>query len=422
METPRRGRVIVLETGEAPGEVREALRAAGVAEHVPCRTNRALRAALGQEVALLVIVAACTPALMNTVRAAVQAQPPWADLPILVLASPGEIERCEERIERLGPRRHVLLLERPVPRPTLVTAVQALLRGQHHQHDVRALVGRMERFAHVLEVRVQRRTEALRTANACLEAEVERREQLQQINLEISTQERQRFAQDLHDGLCQQLSSLSFLTSILEAKLGEAEGEVRERVQKIATLADAAIRETRALSHSMFSPALEEQRLDEALRELAATMSEAHGIRCEVRAEAEALPRSPVVAHNLYRIAQEALSNAIRHGRAQTVRITLGASAGAACLHVQDDGVGMSERPTGGTTDGDHEGIGMRTMRRRAATIDGALEVETVPGRGTTVTCRLPLRPAPTAPPAEARAEPHVKSHVPRGRGGVSAP
>lgn len=352
-----------------------------------CTSARALCTAMAEGAGVVVITQdVYSLEVADTLRACLSAQPPWSDLPLLMLLSAGHPLEREAGVDELGARRNVTFLERPLRPFTLVASVRSLLRARRHQYEVRDLVRELESFTRSLEARVECRTAALRESNARLQQEVAERERLQQVNMEISTQERQRFAQDLHDGLCQQLSSLSFMTAVLKEKLQDTGSDVRDRVDRIDRITDAAIRETRALAHSLFPAALEEKDLSEALRDLAGMLASAHRIECEVRVDGDGAIDQLAVATNLYRIAQEALSNAIRHGQASRVTITLAYQDGRVDLRVRDDGVGIDAKPQ--SEDG--KGIGMKTMHRRAEAIGAHLEVGPAPKGGTVVWCRLP--------------------------------
>ncbi len=381
-------RILILAPGEgSAAPVCEPLEGTELA-YMVCAGAEALCAEIEQGAgAVLLMEAACSAAAVRQLAEVLEAQPPWSDLPIVVFAAHEQRSPGVRRMDVLRPFYNVILLEQPVHRSTLITALRSRVRARRHQYQVRDLLARLEHSNEMLEERVRRRTVRLQEAHDRLRQEMTRREQLQQQNMEISTQERQRFAQELHDGLCQQLSSISFLTYTLREKLRGADEEIRQRMDKVAQLTDRAIRETRALSHSLFPPVLDDQCLEGALRELADTMSQAHEVSCQVEVEAAAEPDDQRVALNFYRITQEALSNAIRHGRAQTIRVRLARAGGDVLLQIEDDGVGMDARPTNGAS----EGIGMRTMRRRAESIGAALEVQSSEaGSGTAARCRLP--------------------------------
>lgn len=210
------------------------------------------------------------------------------------------------------------------------------------------------------------------------------RHRLEREILEISDREQARIGQDLHDGLCQQLVSLGFDTNSLEQQLvARAVPEVAA-VQKMGQVLDDAIAEARALSRGLFPVQLELDGLSLALRQLAAGVSARARVHCRVDCPQAVLVRDNVVATHLYRIAQEAVNNAVKHSRAASILIELKNNHNRIELRVTDDGIGLpvSRKPTGG--------MGLHIMNYRAQAIGGALSIERATGHGTIVTCSAP--------------------------------
>ena len=337
--------------------------------------------------ALLLTEEALSSQVVGTLTEALEAQPSWSNLPMVLLTN-GRQPSSKSRhfIERVGRGRKATILERPVGVLTLTTTVKSALQARRRQYEARDLVLHLEELNATLERRVEKRTAALKTANERLKQEIADRKQLERDNLEISTQERQWFAQELHDGLCQQLSSLSFMMAALKAKLDDDE-ELVEQAERITSLCSQSIRETRALAHGLFPIDLEDGGLVEALEVLASDTTEAYQVTCNVEVQEPPQIGDLLVATNLYRITQEAISNAVRHGQAEHIVITL-KDGQALTLQVADDGIGMGEKPVpAGET-----GIGLKTMTRRARTIGGSLDVRPGEDGGTVVECRLSPR------------------------------
>ena len=210
------------------------------------------------------------------------------------------------------------------------------------------------------------------------------RKRLEQENEEVRQQERQWFAQELHDGICQQLSNLSIMAATLKIHLQELPSQVAERIEQIAELTNRTIKEARALSHGIAPVDFEEEDFVDVLGQLIREMERAHRITCTFEVDDDLTVDDVAVATNLYRIAQEALINAVRHGKASHIGITLTHRGDEIVLQIEDDGIGIEEKPQGG--------IGMQNMQRRARIIKGRLDVGPGSQSGTIVQCTVPLR------------------------------
>jgi PAS domain S-box-containing protein len=213
------------------------------------------------------------------------------------------------------------------------------------------------------------------------------RHRLEREILEISDREQARIGQDLHDGLCQQLVSLGFDTNSLEQQLTVRAGPEVMVVQKMGRVLDDAIAEARALARGLFPVQLEADGLSLALQQLAAGVSARARVQCRVDCPQPVLVRDNSVATHLYRIAQEAVNNAVKHSRAGLILIELKTNHNRIELKVSDDGVGIpvSRNPTGG--------MGLHIMNYRAQAIGGTLIIERATGHGTLVYCSAPQPP-----------------------------
>ena len=210
------------------------------------------------------------------------------------------------------------------------------------------------------------------------------RHRLEREILEISDREQARIGQDLHDGLCQQLVSLGFDNNSLEQQLAaQARPEVTA-VQKMGKVVDDAIAEARALSRGLFPVQLEADGLSLALRQLAAGVCARARVHCRVDCPEPVLVRDNTVATHLYRIAQEAVNNAVKHSRAGSIVIELKTNHNRIELKVSDNGIGIpvSRHPTGG--------MGLHIMNYRAQAIGGTLNLERAARHGTVVSCSAP--------------------------------
>ena len=218
-------------------------------------------------------------------------------------------------------------------------------------------------------------------------SDVTERRRLEHEVLEIEVRERERIARDLHDGLGQELTGVSLLLKGIETSLPAAGALARERLAQVGELVAELIRSTREIASGIFAPPIAADGLPFALRGLAARSAQRASIDVQFDSEplaAAVFVLDPAVLTHLYRIAQEATTNALRHSLATEIRIQLCQDESSLRLVVRDNGKGFA--PEGNASNG----TGLRIMRFRAQAIDGRLSVESAPGRGTTVSCTLP--------------------------------
>jgi signal transduction histidine kinase len=203
--------------------------------------------------------------------------------------------------------------------------------------------------------------------------------------LEISDREQARIGQDIHDGLCQQLIGLAFNAKSLDQSLNSQSRPEAASAHKICFLLDEAITEARRVCRGLYPVRLKTEGLVSALEELAHSVGERFSLPCDCEVVNRRLLCDITTGTHLYRIAQEAVNNAVKHSGARRIRMRLSASEGGLELLVQDDGGGIraNTNPAGG--------MGMHIMDYRARTIGGSLEIQTN-GGGTTVLCRVPQR------------------------------
>lgn len=209
------------------------------------------------------------------------------------------------------------------------------------------------------------------------------RERLETEILAISEREQRRMGHDLHDDICQQLAGIEFLSKALEQQLGTT--AQASQAAEIAKLIREVIDDTRRLAQGLAPIQLEAEGLMEALRALAARTSHLFGTKCVFECPAPTLIHDVSVGTCLYRIAQEAVSNAIRHARARTIRILLKPSNGGVELEIANDGAGFSEHALNSA------GMGLRIMQYRADLIRGELRILKADD-GTRVICQAPLK------------------------------
>ena len=241
-----------------------------------------------------------------------------------------------------------------------------------------------------LESRVRHRT-------AALTEEMIERDRLEREVLEISEREQRRIGHDLHDGLGQHLTATALAGQVLGNRLAErAQSVEAAEAERVVTLIEEAIELTRSLARGLSPVAVETEGLTVALAELAAHTTAQFYVPCDLHCAPSVHFTDPVAAMHLYRIAQEAISNAVRHGRASRVDITLEQeAAGRLTLTIMDNGRGLP--PPGGRRP---EGQGLRIMAHRARMIGGRLEVATADSGGTRVRCSLDSTLSPAVSPA----------------------
>jgi PAS domain S-box-containing protein len=205
------------------------------------------------------------------------------------------------------------------------------------------------------------------------------RERLEREILEVSAREQQRIGQDLHDGLGQRLTGIAFLSKALAQKLAAQSSPEAETAAEIARLVNQTITEARHLARGLSPVALEVGGLKVALEELALNMERLFDVSCIVKAE-DVLPvRDDGKARHLYYVAQEAVTNAVKHGHAEKVEIRLVNTEDECALTIRDDGIGFSNKVQ------TNEGMGLHIMRYRANMIHASFSIQPAPGGGAVV-------------------------------------
>jgi signal transduction histidine kinase len=237
------------------------------------------------------------------------------------------------------------------------------------------------RQRHELEHLRQQRT-------AFLEREVAERARLEREVIETCAREQRRIAYELHDGVGQQLVSIALSAKLLEEQLRPDRPIEAEKTSAIVQLANEAARQTRLTARTL-EGADGVGDLKTAIESLAINISQNCRVKSVVKANGTSSPISAPVSAQLYRIAQEAMRNAIEHGAAREVLIQLTFGPGDMVLTVQDDGKGFDGKANG-------HGMGLRIMRYRAQCIGGSCEVHAGPSQGTIVHCRVPLPAQPS--------------------------
>ena len=212
--------------------------------------------------------------------------------------------------------------------------------------------------------------------------DITERRRLEQELLDISGAEQRRIGQDLHDGLCQHLAGIEFRTSVLVDQLANSP-KAQQEAAKIGELIRDGARQARMLSRGLSPVGLETHGLMSALEELTENTSTLFNNTCRFECTKPISIEDNIVATHLYRIAQEAISNAARHGRAKTIVVALRRTVHETRLSITDDGCGL---PAPAARSG---GMGLRIMRYRAELIRAVLTIGAAKGAGTSVVCVL---------------------------------
>jgi signal transduction histidine kinase len=216
----------------------------------------------------------------------------------------------------------------------------------------------------------------------------ERRRTSRQI-LEAGERERRRIGQDLHDDLCQQLTGIACLGRVLHQRLATRLPHEAGAAAQVVDLVEQAVRRARDIARGLQPLQLATDGIVPALQDLTANIERMFRIRCHFAADAPVTIDDPACPIQLYRITQEAISNAIRHGRARNVYVDLVQVEGRVILTIEDDGAGVDAERVAVN----EPGLGVRTMRHRARMIGATLTIEPAERGGTIVTCKLPVRP-----------------------------
>jgi PAS domain S-box-containing protein len=207
------------------------------------------------------------------------------------------------------------------------------------------------------------------------------RKHLEHQVLEISSREQRRIGQDLHDVLGQNLTGLALLNRILAQKLAEKDIPEAEDAARVGEMIKQSIAQARALSRGLCPIDQKAEGLMTALQALAGNVTEFYGISCLFEADSPVLVPDMAAAMHLYHIAQEAINNAVKHGKADQIRLRLVDEGDGFTLSIRDNGTGIPE-PLGPA-----KGIGLNIMQYRAGMIGGVLEMKRHPEGGTVVTC-----------------------------------
>lgn len=234
--------------------------------------------------------------------------------------------------------------------------------------------------------------------------DITERRRLEKELLKVTEQERRRIGQDLHDGLGQMLTGIGLLSQNLTRQLEKKNLDEAEDASEITELVKEADQYARDLARGLTPVDLDASGLSKALQRLVANAERLFDIECHYDEVGSPEIHNSTAATHLYRIAQEAVSNAVRHGKADTIKISLASGPEQIRLRIRDDGTGFPGEDVEGTDaerdDPESEGMGVRIMNYRARIIGGTLEISSNLGDGTVVTCTVPRTAPKAAEPA----------------------
>jgi signal transduction histidine kinase len=309
-----------------------------------------------------------------------KAQPPWSELPVIILTSGGESRRAGLLNLAAAAAGTVTLLERPMSAVTLTRSVQVALRSRRRQYEVRDLVNQLANLNQTLEQRV-----AKRTAEA-----VERAKKLRLLSAELSLAEeaeRRRIAEMLHEDLQQLLVAARMQLAALCRTQDAAQ---RESISlTIADVLERSFQLTRSLSVQLAPPVLYERGLAAALEWLAAETRKSYNVEVTAEADSSANPKAADVRIFLFRAVRELLLNSVKHAGGDAVHITMQhLRPDKVRIIVADAGPGfdpssLDDKRTGSQT------FGLVNIRERISSFGGKFHIDSGPERGTRITLSL---------------------------------
>lgn len=239
----------------------------------------------------------------------------------------------------------------------------------------------LDRFTALL----QRLGSKERTMRLQLQAEAEERRYLEGALLETSERERQAVGHELHDGICQQITGAMLQCKVVERAMDLGGAPDSRQVRMISTMLDGSLGQVHDLARGLSPGTLSPEALVPSLRDLARRTRETFEVECEVEALDCPERLEPAAATHLYRIAQEAVINAVKHGQPRRILVRLSLQDGTLVLEVDNDGGRLSVPAQ------DREGMGLRIMRHRSELLGGIFELLAGTSPGLCVRCAVPL-------------------------------
>jgi signal transduction histidine kinase len=373
--------IIIAPVGQDAVAMADLLHAEGFETQICRGLDECSRKITDRAGALLLTEEALESARGSLLLDVLKAQPPWSELPLIILTSGDESRRAGLLDLAAAAAGTVTLLERPIGTLTLVRSVQVALRSRRRQYQVRDLVTELANLNQTLEQRV-----AERTADAG-----ERTQKLRLLSAELSLaeeRERRRIAQVLHDDLQQVLVAVRlYLRTLGKTKTAAKRDGI---MQEIDEMLERSFNLTRSLSVELSPPVLHEGGLAAALEWLAAQTRQHYNVQVTLEADSSANPKAVDVRVFLFQAVRELLLNAVKHGAGSPVHIAM-TSAGLSKVHivVADRGPGFDPDALDLQKVGPG-GLGLFNIRERMTSIEGELQIESTPGHGTRITLIAP--------------------------------
>ena len=219
------------------------------------------------------------------------------------------------------------------------------------------------------------------TGGVIVFADISARKNLERQIAEVSDREQRRIGEDLHDGLCQHLVSIAFAARKLTGKLAEQSMREAEEAAQIAELVGESIAQARVVARGLYVVPLEAGGLRSALEEFVIQVRARHRVACQFVERVSVPIVGETIVTNLFRIAQEAVNNAIKHAQPGHIVVTLAADREQIRLTIEDDGTGFHPNSP------EHRGMGLHLMNYRARMVGAALHIEPGSSGGTLVRC-----------------------------------
>jgi len=312
---------------------------------------------------------------------------------LLKTSHPGTLEGIYEKLERDGRWSGELIHKRKNGTRVVVMSHWAVDRDRRGKRlfvletnsDITARKHAelaLQRSKAMLEKLVLQRTRALRLANSELESEIRRRKGLEGQILEISDREQERLGQELHDGLCQQLTAIGFLARATALRLKDHRVVSADDLERIAQLINSSVMDARNIARDLHKEEIDAAEFVDALRDL--VNRKIWQIACRLELKTNINIEDDHVASQLYRILREAILNSNKHARATQVVLQVKRVKNDLVFSVSDNGVGFSGKNKG-------HGLGFHIMKYRAESIGARLDLESLNKGGTRVSCSLPL-------------------------------
>ncbi len=276
------------------------------------------------------------------------------------------------------------LIDTPITQPNGEISVLEILRDISKRKQTE---DELTRYRGQLEKQVWIRTAELTESNIQLSEEILERKRLEIDILNIDERERRRIGQELHDSIGQHFTGISFMMDVLQRKLRSRTPELADSAAEITGLVSQAVIMVRGMARGLNPVDMDPRNLVSSVQRLVANVEELFGIHCTCKCDADVRIDDAVTAVNVYRILQESINNAIKHGMAKNIFVQIFVAGDSCVLNVENDGVDFCE------ANQDREGLGLQIMTQRVKLINGKLNIQKADKGGTIVTCTFPIKP-----------------------------